>query len=214
MQPLTTSDSIPDATCKPPVTLKDHADSQLVVTSVRWALASEPPRRLADAPQHSRFVRAVDLLCNARMVGYEEGPALGVKKSRIEDLGTHLQGLLAHYLWYDISSYLVQKLQPDGFGSFRGGDVVAFARSIASKSDSSVSSWAAEHAIRSGLTFTIGWLVYHGICLLWHVIALLAISAGYSGVEFPRLMDQPLLADGMLDFWKRWHQVSDSCRRG
>lgn len=181
------------------------ADFQLAITSLRWSFADEPPKRLDDAPRHSRFFRSIDLLYNARMVSYEEGPDLSDRHvSRRQHLVKHLKGFIAHYLFYDVSSYLVQKVEPDGFGSFRGGDVGVFAKSIASGHSSPA---VVEQLIRSSLTFAVGWLVYHGICLLWHVCALGGIVIGHAGEEYPKLMDQPLLSDSMLDFWKRWHQL-------
>jgi hypothetical protein len=181
------------------------ADKQLAITSLRWAFANEPPKRRANAPPHGLFFRSVDLLYNARMVNYEEGPDLGDSRlNKKQHFINHFKGFIAHYLWYDVSSYLVQRVQPDGFGSFRGGDVGSFAYGVASSYSSPA---VVEQVIRSTLTFAVGWLVYHGICLLWHVCALGGMAIGHAGEEYPKLMDQPLLSDSMLDFWKRWHQL-------
>ena len=54
--------------------------------------------------------------------------------------------------------------------------------------------------------FSAGIPAWQGLAAIWHVYAFIMIASGvYVDEEFPKLFNNPALADCMNDLWKRWH---------
>ena len=133
----------------------------------------------------------------------------------------HARYALIHWLILDFLTFSFQALGRRGIGSPRGGSIYASADSavhclqqllpsLFETSHAATIAWLIRQLHIVFVHFATGMAFYQGLCFGYHLAAVggLLIFRQDAG-QWPRLMQQPLMADSILQFWgKRWHQVS------
>nr|XP_031858051.1 uncharacterized protein CI109_006585 [Kwoniella shandongensis]KAA5525123.1 hypothetical protein CI109_006585 [Kwoniella shandongensis] len=172
----------------------------------RWAFSSPPdPHPLPRPPPYtrlraSRIWRTFDLLVNWRLINLPPSPPLP-RSSRIylSFLHYHFFYLLYHVIASDILTYPSLRLMVD----YPSASYTAFRLAVAHQYDVPKIGVDALIAISQGVA------TYHGLCLAWHLFALLGIGSGlWIGEEWPKISNKPHLATSLNEFWgRRWHQL-------
>lgn len=136
-------------------------------------------------------------------------------------LRVHARYALIHWVILDLLTFSFQTLGRRGIGSPRGGSIYASADTVVRCVQQHIPSlfrtaygptitWLIRQLHIVFIHFATGMAFYQGLCFGYHLAALggLFIFRQDAG-QWPRLMNQPLMADSILQFWgKRWHQVS------
>lgn len=135
-------------------------------------------------------------------------------------LRVHAKYALAHWLILDALTFAFHTFGRHGIGSPRGGSIYDSATSAVRLIQRHFPSlFTSPHApvitwlIRQGhivlVHFATGMAFYQGLCLGYHLAALGGLGLlKQDASQWPRLMDAPLKADSLLQFWgKRWHQI-------
>jgi hypothetical protein len=140
-------------------------------------------------------------------------------------LRIHAQYALGHWLLLDALTFAFHTFGRYGIGSPRGGSIYASAASavrlvqrnfpaLFTSPHAPLLTWLIRQAHIVFVHFCTGMAFYQGLCLGYHLAALggLALFRQDAG-QWPRLMERPLMADSLLQFWgKRWHQVRSVVR--
>ena len=122
--------------------------------------------------------------------------------TRLQHLAFHFLGWAQHMFWVDLITWPIWKLDPDGIGGIRGGDVDVVAVAV------SLSYGLPVWFVKTLLLAAPGFIVYHGLAFQFHFFAMISITLGGSGDDWPTFFRSPWKATSIMEFWQRWHHVS------
>lgn len=184
--------------------------------STRWAFADGPPayhplprRPPLDIIRRTTAFKSIDLLFNEFRLLSIAPYSPPLKRSAygwFPHLLYHISMFIFHLIIFDLSTYPLFYLDPDGIGHPFGkhADYNATVEGLAA------SFGVPRVVVKAGLTFNLGWATYVAMAATVHLLAVLGMATGvWCGEEWPRTMRNPFLATSLCEFWgRRYHQVS------
>lgn len=136
-----------------------------------------------------------------------------------------------HFFMMDITLYIYQTVFGSTYGDpVKGGDMYiecgkvldySYRRFLLSNSTSSSTSSLSQSTFALAvmdflisqtyfaiIVTSLGFAFYTALCVGYHTVVIIGMTLGFGAEEWPRLMDSPWKATGLIDFWgKRWHQT-------
>lgn len=138
------------------------------------------------------------------LIGYKSHDQSN-RQTYFEALGHHLFYTLVHLVGIDILTFPLFRLAPRTLGSpyLVGGDYHGLCLQLSRAYGPPV--WA----VKVFWTIVLGSINYHGLAVVWHILALAGIALGiWQPRQYPKFMDKPWLSASLNEFWgRRYHQA-------
>lgn len=171
---------------------------------IDWTSTSTP-HQCVYPPASSSWWDALDLIFNARSVGWHISPKAAPPHPHMETSVSRrsfalrtLPYFILSLTIYDVAHHAVQLLGPDTFGSSSGGSIY----------DSSLP--PLQRYLRSGfITLLCGFVFWGSIDALYSLASLFGVLVlRMEPVQWPPMSHQPWVSESIAEFWgKRWHQT-------